>query len=385
LSTIVVIATLDTKLEEVSALGEELRRHGLTPLVVDSAPSSWDKEVARVERATVVAEVADAVGSEVVRLHQRGEITGVVVLGGATGAALGCRSFSRLPFGFPKVLVSPVVSGETSEYVGTADAVLVAPVVDFVGRNAYADHALARAAAVMAALVREGPSYPQEPGTHVAVTAFGVTSPLVTRLQGLLRSDGLKASVFSANGVGGDAYERFLSEQLVLGGIDITTSELADELCGGVLAAGPDRLRSAARLGLPQVVLPGGLDFINFREAGSVPGRYSGRAQVRHTPVVTLVRTDASENEAMARAIASRLEAARRPTTVIVPLGGFSLLSGKGGPFFDPQADRAFLDALRRSLSEPHRVVELEAPINSDAVAQTIIEEVRSWVSVRVA
>jgi uncharacterized protein (UPF0261 family) len=385
LSTIVVIATLDTKGEEASVLGAELTRKGLEPLILDSAPWRWSESSADRERATVVAEAGDAIAVEVERLHAEGAIAGAVVLGGATGAALGCPSFARLPLGFPKVLVSPVVCGETSEYVGTADAVLVAPVVDFVGRNAYADHALTRAAALVAALVDEGGSYPQEPRTHLAVTAFGVTSPLVARLQELLSADGLRATVFSANGAGGDAYERFLAERLVIGGVDVTTSELADELCGGVLPAGPERLRTAARLGMPQVVLPGGIDFINFRDPESVPARYSDRAQVRHTPTVTLVRTDASENEALGRTIAARLDDAKRPATVIVPLGGFSSLSVAGGPFFDPEADRAFLEALRKSLPGRHRLAEIAAPINSDAVAGAIVEEVSAWARVQVA
>jgi uncharacterized protein (UPF0261 family) len=142
---------------------------------------------------------------------------------------------------------------------------------------------------------------------------------------------------------------------------------------------------TAAALGLPQVILPGGLDFINFREAESVPGRYGDRAQVRHTPVVTLVRTDPSENAALARMIAGRLEEAKRPATVIVPLGGFSLLSGPGGPFFNPEADRAFLNTLKESLPKAHRIVEVDAPIISDAVAEAIVEEVRSWERVPVA
>jgi uncharacterized protein (UPF0261 family) len=324
-----------------------------------------------------LAAAADAIAAELVRRHARGELAGVMAVGGATGSALVAPTLKRLPLGVPKVLVSPIVAGDTAPYIETTDTVLVAPIVDFVGRSAYADAALERAVTIMAALVADVAPYPDGSRTHIAATAFGVTSDLVERLAGHLAREGKCLAVFSANGSGGRAFERFVSERRVLGAFDITTSELADELCGGVLSAGNSRMTAAARAGVPQVVLTGAVDFLNFGAQASVPDRYAQRPRIEHTATVTLVRTNEADNRTIARAMAERLNRANAPVTVVVPLRGFSAVSEPDAPFWNPDADHAFLETLTDAFHGDVRTV--DAPLNSDDVAAEILSASAEW------
>ena len=311
-------------------------------------------------------------------MAQAGMLDGVIAIGGASGAALAAPALQALPLGVPKVLVSPVVSGETSSYVGTSDVIMIPPVVDFSGMNVVCGARADTAAATLAELVKVGQPYPDARTHTIGVTVFGVTSPLVNLLAQRLNPTGLRQVVFSCNGIGGRAYERFLEERRVFGAFDLTTSELADELFGGVLSAGPTRLTTASRLRIPQVVLPGALDFMNFGSLKTVPEHLRGRPIIQHTPEVTLVRTSVEENDRLGRVMAQRLMAGGGDFTVIVPLQGFSLVSEPGKPFHDPEADHAFLTALREELGEAP-IVTVDAPLNSEETAAAILEASEPW------
>lgn len=376
-SVVAVMATQDTKAAESAFVAETIRGLGLDVRVVDSTPAVWmsPHELDR-PRDEVISIAGDRIAAHVVSVQQSNGIAGIVVIGGATGAALGAPTLRGLPLGFPKVLVSPVVSGKTTEYVGTADVVLVNPVVDFVGREPYADHALSRAAIACAAMVRTERGYPV--ASTIAITAFGVTSHLVSLLGEALSAMGVCATTFSANGTGGRAYEKFIADRRAFGAFDVTTSELVDELCGGVLSAGSKRLTTAADQGVPQVVLPGGIDFINFGPAEEVPEGLRARPMIRHTPSVTLIRTSAEENAALGEVFASRLGPGGADVTVIVPLQGFSILSAPDAPFHDPGADHAFFESVVEGLGKG-RVQAIDAPMCSRAVCDAILVASEPW------
>lgn len=374
-----VLGTADTKGEEVEFLAAALASKGLEVEVIDMTPAQWLKPGDDTSSRSRVMEQAAARIAEAVEARvEAGEAGGVIAIGGASGAALASPALQRLPLGFPKVLISPVVSGETTAYIDTSDVVMVPPVVDFAGLNAYAERALETAATTLFALMQQAAPYPDARASTLAVTAFGVTTPLVEMIGRSLKETGVRQAVFSCNGTGGRAYERFIAEGRVFGAFDLTTSELADEMLGGVLAAGPTRLTSASRRGVPQVVLPGAMDFINFGRFETVPEHLRDRPIVRHTPEVTLVRTSADENERLGRLMAERLKAGGGPFTVIVPLKGFSLLSEPGKPFYDPQADEALLEALREELGDDH-VLTVDAPINSVEVANEVLRVSEPW------
>jgi uncharacterized protein (UPF0261 family) len=376
-AALAVAGTLDTKAAEVEFLVAAATARGLATTTIDLAPAQWVPVNDQDSRADVMAAAADRIADDLLRRHRDGTLAGLVAVGGATGAALIAPALKRLPLGLPKVLVSAIAAGDTAPYVETTDTVLVAPIVDFVGRSAYGDVALERAAAIAAALIAEGTPYPDARATHIAVSAFGVTSSLVERLGSELEADGIQLAVFSANGSGGRGFERFIGERRVFGAFDITTSEIADEVCGGMLSAGSGRLTAAAASGVPQAVLPGGVDFLNFGSVATVPDRYAQRARIEHTSTVTLVRTSAEDNRRIARTMAQRLNGAKAPATFVVPLKGFSAVSAPDAPFWDPEADAAFLDELTDVFDGEIRTV--DAPINSAEVAAELVRISDGW------
>jgi uncharacterized protein (UPF0261 family) len=372
-----VAGTLDTKGAEVEYLIACAAARGLATATIDLTPAEWVAVDGHESRADLMAAAAERIADDLVRRHRDGRLAGLVAVGGATGAALIAPALKALPLGVPKVLVSAIAAGDTAPYVEATDSVLVAPIVDFVGRSAYGDAALERAAAIAAGLIADGAPYPDAGATHIAVSAFGVTSGLVARLGAQMQAEGIQLAVFSANGSGGRGFERFVGEGRVFGAFDITTSEIADEVCGGVLSAGSGRLTAAGAAGVPQVVLPGGIDFINFGAVATVPDRYAERARIEHTSTVTLVRTSAEDNRAIARAMAERLNRATAHAMVLVPLQGFSAVSGPGAPFADSDADAAFLEELTDLFDGEIRTV--DAQINSAEVADELVRISHQW------
>jgi uncharacterized protein (UPF0261 family) len=374
---IAVLATQDTKVEESEYLARGLNARGLVARVIDTRPSNWVTTEDGRSRAETMDAASAAIRDALVPELISGECEGVCVLAGATGAAIASCLLRDAPLGVPKVLISPVASGDTRPYIGASDTIVVSPVVDFVGRNDYVDAALDRVAALMQALVGAPRSYPSAAETHFAATAFGVTSQLVSELQRHVSAEGRRLAVFSANGTGGEAYERFLEEKRVRGAFDITLSELADELCGGLLTAGPARGTGAGNHGIPQIMMPGGIDFINFGPLSSVPVEIRDRKRVEHTKSVTLVRTSPDENEQLARMVATRARINAGQTTIVIPTNGFSLLSRPGGPLSDPEADAAFIDTILNEQGLDVRVVNDD--INGPGTLAAVLEASNPW------
>lgn len=386
--TVVLIGTLDTKGPEVAYVRDRLQALGLRTTVVDSGilgepleivPDISAAEVARrggdtIEglrsagsRGRAVERMRRALRTLVRDLHARGDLDAIVALGGAEGAVMGAAAMMVLPLGVPKVLVSPIASGHHyfGPLVGTKDIMVVHSVVDILGLNPISTTVFDNVAAAVAGLVASGHALPPaDPDERaVAVTMLGNTTTAVMALRDRLAEGGYNAVVFHSNGVGGPAMEELAEAGQFVGVIDFTTNEVTDPLVGGIHDGGPERLRRVGVLGLPQVVVPGCIDFSVFH-TGTVPPALADRPVYDHNPEYTLVRTPADEMRQIGRIFADRLGAATGPLRVVVPTQGLSIPNTPDGVFWDPEADAAFLDELRRGLRPDVPVTTVPAHVN---------------------
>jgi uncharacterized protein (UPF0261 family) len=293
----------------------------------------------------------------------------VLAVGGSGGTSVAARAVQELPVGVPKLLVSTMASGDVAPYVGAVDVTLMYAVVDVAGINSVSAQVLGNAAAAIAAMAREYAARRTAPAAGhrplVGLTMFGLTTPAVDEARAELERLGYEPLVFHATGAGGRTLEKLAGDGRFAGVLDLTTTELADDLVGGVLSAGPDRLTAAGARGVPQVVSLGALDMVNFGPRETVPASFDGRRFVVHNPAVTLMRTTPAEAAELGRRIGARLAAARGPVTVFVPLRGLSGIDRDGGPFRDDKADAALFAALRAELAgSAVELVEVDAHIN---------------------
>ncbi len=390
--SIVLIGTLDTKGEELLFVKRLVEGHGHRTLVVDTGVLGQPLFAADVDRDTVArsggAELGElrAAGERgralmammegaakvVLQLRAEGRLDAVLGLGGGSGTAVAAGAMRALPFGVPKLLVSTRGSADVSPYVGGKDIAVLHSVTDIMGLNPILRRVLANAAGAICGMAEvEGEGERRRP--TVAITAFGVTTPAAERSRDLLVARGYEVLVFHANGTGGRAMEDLLEQGLVDGVLDLTTTELADELCGGTQSAGPRRLEAAARLGVPQVVVPGALDMVNFFRPEAVPERYVGRQFYRHSPSAVLMRTTAAENAVLGRWLGEKVGASRGPAVLLLPLRGISAYDHQGEPFYDPQADEALFGAVRAAAG-PALVEERDLHINDPAFAEAAVE-----------
>jgi len=369
---VLIVGTLDTKGDEIAFARDVLHAHGIETLVIDvgslgppsfapdlpreqvfsRAGTSAEEVARRGDRGAAVADAARGVVALVSELAAAGDVRGVLGLGGSAGTVIATAAMRALPFGIPKVMVSTLASGQTRPFVGGSDILMHYPVADVAGLNRITRAVLTNAANAMAGMVVTRPSALTDEGDRplVAATMFGVTTPCVDTARRVLERSGLEVVVFHATGVGGQSMEGLIRDGHVSGVLDLTTTELADELVGGILSAGPNRLEAAVKAGVPQVVSLGALDMVNFGPRETVPDRFAGRLFHAHNPSVTLMRTTPGENARLGEWVARVLSGARAPTVLMVPLRGVSALDVRGGPFHDPDADRALFDAVTRGL-----------------------------------
>ena len=388
MAVVALIGTLDTKGAEYAWLAEQLDKHGVQALFVDvgsfsASPlaniSSDDVIAAANSDAAALRERRDrgemmqvmSVGAaHIVRdLAVSGRIHGLLALGGSGGSSVAAAAMQALPVGFPKLLVSTMASGDVKPYVGEVDATLMYSVVDVAGINSVSSQVFANAVAAIAGMARAYEdrlaAAPAEHKPVVAVTMFGVTTPAADEARDTLTDLGYEVLVFHATGAGGRAMEKLAESGLLAGVCDLTTTELADDLVGGVLSAGPRRLEMAGRVGLPQAVSLGALDMVNFGPADTVPPEFAGRNLFVHNPTVTLMRTTPEEMAELGRRIAVKLAAATGPTELFIPLRGVSAIDVEGAPFRDAEADAALFAELRAGLAGSGVVVhELDQAIN---------------------
>jgi uncharacterized protein (UPF0261 family) len=399
MATVVLLGTLDTKGKEYDHLRARLLEQGVEVVVVDAGvfDPQMDADVTREEVAAAAGADAsalaaagdrgaavDAMGrgaAEVVRrLHEEGRLDGILTVGGSGNSSIAAQAMRALPVGVPKLLVSTLASGDTRPYVGANDVTMTYSVVDISGLNRISERILANAAGAIAGMakmeVAEGGGKPL-----IGATMFGVTTPAVTRARERLEELGYEVLVFHATGTGGQSMEALARGGFLAGVLDLTTTELADDLVGGVLSAGPDRLEAAGELGLPQVVSLGALDMVNFGPRATVPPQFEDRNLYVHNPTVTLMRTTPEECVELGRRIARKLSAATGPTALFVPLRGVSMIATEGGPFYDPEADEALFAGLREGLGEDVELHEVDADVNDPVFADAMADRLHELVS----
>jgi uncharacterized protein (UPF0261 family) len=324
----------------------------------------------------------------VTQLAEQGRIHGLLAVGGSGGSSVAAPAMQALPVGFPKLLVSTMASGDVQPYVGAVDATVMYSVVDVAGINSVSALVLGNAVAGIAGMAREYerrrrlPEADHKPA--IGLTMFGVTTPAADEARKRLTALGYEVLVFHATGTGGRAMEKLAESGVLAGVCDLTTTELADELVGGVLSAGPDRLEMAGRVGLPQVVSLGALDMVNFGPKQTVPPRFASRNLLVHNPTVTLMRTTADEMAELGRRIAGKLAAATGPTEVFVPLRGVSAVDVDGQPFRDATADDALFEALRDGLAgSPVVLHEVDSAINDAGFGASAADALHHLVTAR--
>jgi uncharacterized protein (UPF0261 family) len=391
MATIAVLGTLDSKGEEHAYVAGIIRARGHKTLLIDvgsggapvvtpditreevaaSAGLDLAPLIAKQDRGECVVAMSQAAPVMLAKLAAEGRIDGVISLGGGGGTAIGTAAMRALPLGFPKLMVSTLASGNVAHYLGTKDIVMMPSIADVAGLNRLSRVIFARAAGAICGMVEAQVDVDSAKPLIVA-SMFGNTTACVTEAKRLLEDTGYEVLVFAATGAGGRAMETLIESGMVSGVLDITTTEWADELVGGVLGAGPERMDAAAKAKVPAVVVPGCLDMVNFGERASVPEKFAGRNFYVHNSQVTLMRTTAAECAELGRILAKKTNAYTAPAAILIPLRAISVISAPGQPFHDSEADGALRAAIVENSLQP--VEEFDMEINDPAFARTCAE-----------
>jgi uncharacterized protein (UPF0261 family) len=398
MSTIAVLGTLDTKGDEHGYVADLIRARGHQALLVDvgtdkpprlrpdvkredvakSAGLDLAGLVSRHDRGECVAAMGQAAAITLAKLQSEGRIDGVISLGGGGGTSICTTAMRALPLGFPKLMVSTLASGNTAQYVGVKDIVMMPSIVDVAGLNRLSRLILARAAGAICGMV-ETPAPKSDDKPIIVASMFGNTTACVQAAKTILENAGYEVLVFHATGIGGRTMESLIEAGLAAGVLDITTTEWADELVGGILGAGPTRLDAAAKTGTPAIVTPGCLDMVNFGAPETVPAKFAGRLFYQHNPQVTLMRTTPEECAELGRIVAQKVNAYTGPVTVLLPTKAISVISAPGQKFYSLEADQALFSAIeaRFAASNTHRLVKLPCHINDPAFAEALVQAFR--------
>ena len=392
--SILIITTMDTKGEEALLVKQKLASCGVTPISFDvgifpaadshaditreqfaaDANIDFDTLQKSSDIGGVIDQMAHAVAEIILRLCETHAISGVIGLGGGKGTAIASVAMRALPFGLPKLMVTSASPGNAKHFIGDSDVLLFFSPADMMGVNPVTQVILNQAADAMVAMAK---GYQHEGGEfsrYIAISSFGVTTPAVLCCKKLIESNGYQTVIYPASGFGGRAMEKAIGDGNVLGVLDLTTTELADELLGGIASAGKNRLEAAGKMGVPQVVVPGALDMVNFGPMETVPPKYTGRRFYRHSPQATVMRTTPEENEQLGMIMAEKLNQSDHPTAVVVPLGGFSAYDDPTGHWPDPEADDALIRSLKSNLSPKIEYVEIDSHINSEDFCKAVVE-----------
>jgi uncharacterized protein (UPF0261 family) len=389
--TVAILVTLDTKGPEAKYLRDRLVEWGGRALVVDigmagtpcavvpevsrddvaRAAGSTAARVARLGRGQAVETMQRGLVPILEGLRARGELAGVLAIGGSDGAITAAAAMQRLPVGVPKLIVSPATQGQTpfGPYVGTSDITIMHSVVDILGINQISRKIFDNAVGAILGMVRAQVKTDLKPGRQIAATMYGNTTPAVMRAKTIIEGHGYDVVVFHPNGTGGRAMEDLIDQGLFEAVLDFTTHEITDELHGGFHAAGPGRLEAAGRQGIPQLVVPGCVDFLIRETKGRLQGKYRARKSYHFNPVLSLVRTTRAEMAQVGQVMAEKLNRARGPTKVLIPRGGFSMYACAGRPLHDPRSDAAFVASLKRHIRPGIPVLEDDAWINDSRFA----------------
>jgi uncharacterized protein (UPF0261 family) len=395
--TVAMIGAFDTKGEEYAFLRERMLANGVNVIAINTGtlgttelfpvdveadavaeaggtPLSQIRE--RQDRGEAMKVMAAGAAAVAKRLYDVGRLDGIIGMGGTGGSSVVTAAMRALPLGVPKVCVSTAASGDTSSYVGTKDVTMIPSIVDVAGINRVSRIIFARAAGAICGMVTSEVPVAAEERPIITASMFGNTTECVDACREALVDQGYEVLVFHATGAGGKAMESLVREGLVDAVLDITTTEWADTICGGVFDAGPGRLSAAGEMGVPHLIVPGCVDMANFGAPDTVPEKYreAGRTFYEWNPSVTLMRTNVEENAEMGRIFAEKANAAKGPVAFLIPLHGVSILDGDGERFCDREADQAMFDAIKADVREGIEVVEIDANINAPEFAAKAVE-----------
>lgn len=402
MATVVLLGTLDTKGAEYDFLRTKVKEAGCDVILIDAGVKQPPKiqhditneEVAKAanadvaqlaaagDRGAAITLMSEGASAVVLDLFAKGRLHGILALGGSGGSSLASQAMRALPIGVPKMLVSTVASGDTRPYIGEVDIAMMYSVVDISGINRISEQILTNAAAGIAGMAQAFAKFRPTASSKLLIgaTMFGVTTPSVTTAREYLEEHGYEVLVFHATGTGGRSMEALVKGGFLAGVLDITTTELADELVGGVLSAGPDRLEAAGTYAIPQVVSLGALDMVNFGPIDTVPEKFRQRNLYKHNPTVTLMRTTPEESAELGHIIARKLNQAKGPLVLFIPLHGVSMISTEGGVFYDPEADKALIEALKADLNKNIELHELNMDINDPRFARAMASRLDEYI-----
>jgi uncharacterized protein (UPF0261 family) len=394
--TVVIAGALDTKGQEVGFVRQLIQARGINTLLVDfgvlgepGLPADIsNEEVAlaggsdllnlRSSKDKSEAMRAMAAGLTVIvrRLHEEGRLQGILSLGGSGGTAIATAGMRALPVGIPKLMVSTVAGSDASGYVGTRDITMMPSVVDVAGFNRISRRIYANAAGAIVGMVENEveAKCPANEKPLIAASMFGNTTPCIDRARAILEGHGYEVLVFHATGKGGRTMQALVEDGYIQGLLDLTTTELADEVCGGIFSAGPERVRLASQRNVPLLLAPGCVDMCNFWERSTVPERYQKRHLYEWNPNVTLMRTNPEENVEIGKMLAETANECHGPVAILIPLEGVSMLDSRDKPFWDPEADQSCFNAIKRNLRDGIPVVELSMNINDPRFADKAVE-----------
>ena len=398
MKTIALAGTFDSKGEEYAYVKNLIESLGLktftihtgvfeptfkpdvsNALVAQAAGVDIKELAAKKDRSLATETLANGMQKLVPELYREGKFDGILSLGGSGGTSLATPAMRALPIGVPKVMVSTVASGNTAQYVGTSDIVMIPSIVDVAGLNSISTKVFTNAVFAIAGMLMFENKSTFEKKPLVAATMFGVTTPSVDFARKYLEERGYEVLIFHATGTGGRSMEDLVEGGFIEGVLDLTTTEWCDEIVGGVLTAGPNRLEAAGKMGIPQVVSVGALDMVNFGAIDTVPKAFEGRNLYKHNPTVTLMRTTVEENIKIGRKIAEKLNMAKGSTVMMLPLKGVSMIDEPNQVFYGVDEDEALFNELRTKLNRD--VVELqEYPLHindkefAEAAAQKLID-----------
>ena len=400
IKTIVLAGALDTKGREYAFVKNLIEKQGLRALVVDFGvmgepglePDIGRAEVARAgggdieemrlgrRKDAAMQTMADGLPVIVRRLFDEGQLDGILAMGGGGGTAIAASAMRALPLGVPKVLVTTVGNGDVRGIVGTKDITLIQAIVDIAGINRISGSIYTQAAGALAGMLALEPPEIENERPLITASMFGNTTACVDHARGILEDKGYEVLVFHATGSGGRMMESMIEEGLIAGCLDVTTTELADEVCGGKMSAGPDRCLAASRAGIPTALVPGCVDMANFGAFDSVPEPYQDRNLYKWNNG-TLLRTNVAENRRIGHMLAAAANAAKGPVSIVIPLRGVSMLDSSGGDFWDPEADQACFEAIKETLKPSIPLIELDNNINdpefADQVAEILLDLLR--------
>lgn len=327
---------------------------------------------AKKDRAIATEVLSRATEKFIPQLYEEGKFHGIISLGGSGGTSIVTPGMRALPIGVPKIMVSTVAAGDVSVYVGSSDIFMYPSIVDVAGLNSISTKIFTNAAHAIAGMVKFENTQEVEEKPLIAASMFGVTTPCVNMAREYLEKQGYEVLIFHATGRGGKAMENLIASGHIKGVLDITTTEWCDELVGGNMAGGPNRLEAAGANNVPQVVSTGALDMVNFGAIDTVPSKFKGRNFYKHNPTVTLMRTTVEENRELGKIIAEKLNKAKSPTVLMLPLKGVSMLDAEGQPFYGPEEDEMLFNTLRENIDrDVVELIEMDNNINDEEFALT--------------